>query len=197
MAAEPVSEEIIISRAQAGEAEAQEILFSRYKPLVLSRAHAFFLAGGDSEDLVQEGMIGLYKAMRFYDKNKNSAFASFADLCIRRQIYSAVKASKRKKNAPLNESVSLDKPPSEDSDPLLSWVRSFSTEDPEQLIIGMEGYRELSAAIQTELSKMEKRVLSGYLRGLSYQQIAEEMGVGIKSVDNAIQRLKRKLEKYL
>lgn len=181
-----------------GDETAEETLFKRYKPLVLSRARAYYLTGGDREDLVQEGMLGCYKAICGFDDSKQTSFASFADLCIRRQILSAVKLSNRKKHLPLNSSVSLDSPTEVGGvSSVMDMVNDTRTRDPEQLLIGQEGFEEISAAINSELSKMEKSVLSLYLRGQSYQQIAAELGKPIKSVDNAIQRTKKKLEKYL
>lgn len=192
-----LSDEELIRKMRLGDERAEETLFKRYKPLVLSRARAYYLTGGDRDDLVQEGMLGCYKAVCGFDTEKQTSFSAFADLCIRRQILSAVKLSNRKKHLPLNSSVSLDSPTDDDSSAtVMDCVNDTRVQDPEQLLIGQEGIEEISAAINSELSKMEKRVLALYLRGLSYQQIASGLGTTSKSVDNAIQRMKKKLEKY-
>lgn len=193
-----LTDEELIIKLRGGDEIAEETLLKRYKPLVLSRARAYYLTGGDRDDLVQEGMLGCYKAVCSFDAEKHISFASFADLCIRRRIYSAVKLSNRKKHLPLNNSVSLDSPSDPESDAtVMDSVNDTNSRDPEQLLIGQEGFAEIESAINTELSKMEKSVLSLYLRGLGYQQIAAELGKPVKSVDNAIQRTKKKLEKYL
>ena len=192
-----LSDEELIIKMRHGDEMAEETLFKRYKPLVLSRARAYYLTGGDRDDLVQEGMLGCYKAVCGFDPEKQISFAAFADLCIRRQIFSAVKLSNRKKHLPLNSSVSLDSPSDKEStSTVMDSVNDIKAQDPEQLLIGQEGFEEISSAINRELSKMEKQVLSLYLRGFSYQQIAVELGKPAKSVDNAIQRSKKKLEKY-
>lgn len=193
-----LGDEELILKLRNGDEMAEETLLKRYKPLVLSRARAYYLTGGDRDDLVQEGMLGCYKAVCGFDANKHISFASFADLCIRRQIYSAVKLSNRKKHLPLNSSLSLDSPADpESTSTVMDSLNDGRTRDPEQLFLGQEGAEEIAAAINTELSKMEKSVLSLYLRGLGYQQIAAELGIPVKAVDNAIQRTKKKLEKYL
>ena len=193
-----LSDEELIRKMREGDEMAEEALLKRYKPLVLSRARAFYLTGGDRDDLVQEGMLGCYKAVCSFDKEKDVSFASFADLCIRRQIYSAVKLSNRKKHLPLNSSLSLDSPSDKEStSTVMESLNDIKTLDPEQLFIGQESFEEIAAAINSDLSKMEKQVLSLYLSGQSYQQIAAELNKPVKSVDNAIQRMKKKLEKYL
>ena len=193
-----LTDEELILRLREGDEIAEETLLKRYKPTVLARARAYYLTGGDRDDLVQEGMLGCYKAVCGFDPSKHTSFASFADLCIRRQIYSAVKLSNRKKHGPLNSSVSLDSPSDgEHSSTVLDSLNDAKTQDPEQMLIGQEGFEEIATAINSELSKMEKRVLSFYLQGLGYQQIAAQMNKPVKSVDNAIQRMKKKLEKYL
>lgn len=192
-----LNDEALILKLRSGDEMAEETLLKRYKPLVLSRARAYYLTGGDKDDLVQEGMLGCYKAVCSFDPEKQISFAAFADLCIRRQIYTAVKISNRKKHLPLNSSVSLDSPTdTESSTTVMDSVNNEKTLDPEQLLIGQEGFEEIITAINSELSKMEKQVLYLYLRGLSYQQMAERLGKTVKSVDNAMQRMKKKLDRY-
>ena len=192
-----LSDEILVSKTREGDEEAERILLERYKPLVLARARASYLCGGDREDLVQEGMLGCYKAVLGFDAERHISFTAFADLCVRRQIYSAVKSAARKKNEPLNNSVSLDMPLKE-SGPEDTIAAFFcdAEADPENMVLGREGFEEICRTIETSLSRMEKKVLALYMDGLPYQTIADTLGVQLKSVDNAIQRVKKKLEVY-
>lgn len=193
-----LSDAELIQKTREHDEMAEETLLKRYKPLVLSRANAYYLVGGDRDDLVQEGMLGCYKAVLNFDPEKQVSFAAFADVCVRRQIYSAVKISNRKKHLPLNNSLSLDSPADmEHTVTVLESMVDKNTMDPEQRLIGQEEFETLSDAINRDLSRMEKRVLSLYLRGLSYQEIGTRLNKTAKSVDNAIQRVKKKLEKYL
>ena len=159
-------------------------LLQRYKPLVKKKAAAYFLIGGDRDDLIQEGMIGLYKAIRDFDPEKSNAFHSFALLCINRQILSAVKASSRQKHIPLNTSYSLD-----DSDT----SESHFAPNPETLVIGRETYNDIEAFLQTHLSELEYKVLMLYLEGCSHSEAAKALGKNKKTIDNTLQRIRRKV----
>ena len=191
------TDEALIARIRQGDDEAERLLYERYKQLVRSRAHSYFLIGADHEDLVQEGMLGLYKAVCEYDSGKAASFKSFAELCVTRQILSAIKHATRKKHSPLNNYVSLNRSDTPDGDlTLLDTVRSLSVADPEDVIIGRENFEQLVRYLTSVLSSMEQRVLNLYLCGYSYPQIAAQLGKPLKSVDNAMQRVKRKLEKF-
>ena len=191
------SDEALIARIRQGDRTAEGLLYDRYKQLVRSRAHSYFLIGADHEDLVQEGMIGLYKAVCEYDESKAASFKSFAELCITRQILSAIKQATRKKHGPLNNYVSLNRSETSDGDlTLLDTVRSLSVADPEDVVIGRENFDQLVQHLNNVLSPMEQRVLNLYLCGYSYPQIAAKLEKPAKSVDNAMQRVKRKLEGF-
>ncbi len=191
------SDEALIARIRQGDRTAEGLLYDRYKQLVRSRAHSYFLIGADHEDLVQEGMIGLYKAVCEYDESKAASFKSFAELCITRQILSAIKQATRKKHGPLNNYVSLNRSETSDGDlTLLDTVRSLSVADPEDVVIGRENFDQLMQHLNNVLSPMEQRVLNLYLCGYSYPQIAAKLEKPAKSVDNAMQRVKRKLEGF-
>ena len=157
------------------------------------------MLGGDKEDLIQEGMIGMYKAIRDFRSDKLSSFRAFAELCITRQIITAIKTATRQKHIPLNSYVSLNKPIyDEDSDrTLLDVITGNKVTDPEELIISREEFTEIETKMGELLSSLEWKVLMYYLEGKSYQEIAEDLGRHVKSIDNALQRVKRKLEKYL
>lgn len=191
------SDEALIARIRQGDRTAEGLLYDRYKQLVRSRAHSYFLIGADHEDLVQEGMIGLYKAVCEYDVSKAASFKSFAELCITRQILSAIKQATRKKHGPLNNYVSLNRSETSDGDlTLLDTVRSLSVADPEDVVIGRENFDQLVQHLNNVLSPMEQRVLNLYLCGYSYPQIAAKLKKPAKSVDNAMQRVKHKLEGF-
>ena len=193
----PTDDELLL-RIREDDGEAERLLYERYKQLVRSRAHSYFLIGADHEDLVQEGMIGLYKAVCEYDESKSASFKSFAELCITRQILSAIKNATRKKHTPLNHYVSLNRSPmKEDGEvTLLDTVRSLSVADPEDVVIGRENFAQMISYLESVLSPMERKVLGLYLDGLSYPQIAARIEKPLKSVDNAMQRVKRKLEAF-
>ena len=192
----PTDEELI-ARTRAGDAEAERTLYERYKQLVRSRAHSYFLIGADHEDLVQEGMLGLYKAVCEYAPDKAASFHSFAELCVTRQILSAIKNATRKKHAPLNNYISLNRSEAPDSDlTLLDTVRSLRVADPEDVVIGQENFEQMVQYLSEVLSPMEQRVLRLYLGGYSHPQIAAALDKPLKAVDNAMQRVKHKLEAY-
>ncbi|MBQ4423497.1 MAG: RNA polymerase sporulation sigma factor SigH [Clostridia bacterium] len=192
------TDEQLIEGIRAGDREAERILYERYKQFVRSRAHSYFLIGADHEDLVQEGMLGLYKAVCEYDAGKAASFKSFAEVCVTRQILSAIKNATRKKHTPLNNYISLNRSPVEANGEftLLDTVRSLRVADPEEVIIGRENFDRLVVYLEQVLSPMERRVLGLYLDGYSYPQIAAAIEKPLKSVDNAMQRVKHKLEAF-
>lgn len=194
-----MTDEEIVEYAGAGDLNAQEYLINKYKNFVRSKARTYFLLGGDKEDLIQEGMIGMYKAIRDFRSDKLSSFRAFAELCITRQIITAIKTATRQKHIPLNSYVSLNKPIyDEDSDrTLLDVITGTKITDPEELIISREEFDHIEEKMGEILSSLEWKVLMYYLEGKSYQEIAEDLGRHVKSIDNALQRVKRKLEKYL
>ncbi|MEG2319638.1 MAG: RNA polymerase sporulation sigma factor SigH [Mucinivorans sp.] len=196
---EDLQDEDIIVMFRGGDEDAQEYLIIKYKNFVRSKARSYFLIGADREDIIQEGMIGLYKAIRDYRGDKLSSFRAFADLCITRQIITAIKTATRQKHIPLNSYVSLNKPIyDEESDRTLMDVLSgMKITDPEELVIGQEEIDDIELKMGEILSSLEWKVLNLYLEGKSYQEIAEKLDRHVKSIDNALQRVKRKLEKYL
>ena len=192
-------DEEVIEDARSGNNKALEYLINKYKSFVRAKARTYFLIGADREDIIQEGMIGLYKAIRDFREDKLSSFRAFAELCITRQIITAIKTATRQKHIPLNSYVSLNKPIfDEESDRTLMDVLSEeSISDPEEMIINREEFSGIEEKMGEILSGLEWEVLSLYLQGRSYQEIAEELDRHVKSIDNALQRVKRKLEKYL
>ena len=178
---------------------ALEFLLNRYKNFVRSRARSYFLIGADHEDIVQEGMIGLYKAVRDFRPEKLASFRAFAELCVTRQIITAIKTATRQKHIPLNSYISLNKHIfDEESDrTLLDVISEGRITNPEELLIGQEDLSTIESRIGKMLSPLEWEVLLAYLDGRSYQEIAEDLGRHVKSIDNALQRVKRKMEKLL
>ena len=194
-----MTDEEIVQLCHEGDHHAEEYLLNKYKNFVRSKARSYFLIGADHEDIVQEGMIGLYKAIRDFRQEKLSSFRAFAELCITRQIITAIKTATRQKHIPLNSYVSLNKPLyDEESDrTLLDIIMEGSAGNPEDMIINQENLGNIHQKINEVLSGLEQEVLAAYLDGKSYQEIAEALGRHVKSIDNALQRVKRKLEKYL
>ena len=194
-----MNDEQVVEMCHQGDSEAEEYLLNKYKNFVRAKARSYFLIGADHEDIVQEGMIGLYKAIRDFKPEKLSSFRAFAELCITRQIITAIKTATRQKHIPLNSYVSLNKPLyDEESDrTLLDVIMEGRISDPEELIINRENLGNIHNKISEVLSGLEQEVLQAYLDGKSYQEIAESLGRHVKSIDNALQRVKRKLEKYL
>lgn len=192
-------DEDIVILCHNGDSVAEEYLLSKYKNFVRSKARSYFLIGADHEDIVQEGMIGLYKAIRDYNPDKLSSFRAFAELCITRQIITAIKTATRQKHIPLNSYVSLNKPLyDEESDrTLMDVIMEGKLSNPEDLIISQEDLESIHTKINEVLSGLEQEVLNLYLDGKSYQEIAVQLNRHVKSIDNALQRVKRKLEKYL
>ncbi len=187
------TDEELIKKLRAGNAEIADYIMEKYKPLVRKKTNAMYLIGGETEDLIQEGMIGLFKAVRDYDLEKENSFFSFAELCITRQLYSALEASNRKKHIPLNNYISFSY--QEEMDGInLEQVLTDETASPEQLLIEQEGRVEFFHRLEEKLSPMEKKVLYLYLEGNSYTQIAELMNKNPKSIDNALQRIRGKIK---
>lgn len=197
--AEDMTDESIAILACQGDIQATEYIINKYKNFVRSKARSYFLIGADREDIIQEGMIGLYKAIRDFKGDKLTSFKSFAELCVTRQIITAIKTATRQKHIPLNSYVSLNKPIfDEDSDrTLLDILSGIKITDPEELMINQEEYIDIEKKMGEILSGLERKVLMLYLEGKSYQEIAEELRRHVKSIDNALQRVKRKLERYL
>lgn len=194
-----LSDEKLVLLAQEGDANAEEYLIRKYKDVVRSKAHLYFMVGADGEDIVQEGMIGIFKAIRSYNKTKQASFHTFAEICINRQIITAIKRATRLKHSPLNTSVSLSKPLSE-AEPettLEETLSASSNTDPEALFLLKEDMGYIEGNGQEIFSDLELSVWNEYLKGKSYQKIAEITGKSPKAIDNAIQRTKRKLELYL
>ena len=192
-------EEILLDIKEHNDKVARDYLIHKYRNFVRAKARSYFLIGADREDIVQEGMIGFYKAIRDFRDDKLSSFRAFAELCVTRQIITAIKTATRQKHIPLNSYVSLNKPIyDEDSDrTLLDIISGAKVSDPEELVISQEEFVDIEKKMEEILSDLEWKVLMSYLDGKSYQEIAEDLGRHVKSIDNALQRVKRKLEKYM
>jgi RNA polymerase sporulation-specific sigma factor len=192
------SDEGLVRQARDGDERALLELLERYRGFARSKARSYFLVGGDREDIVQEGMIGLYKAVRDYADGHGASFRSFAELCITRQILTAIKTATRQKHSPLNSYVSFDRP--HDDDPEHTLGESLAVEvaaDPLERIVEDDDLRALQDTFDEVLSGLETEVLQLYIEGRSYQEIAQQLGRRVKSIDNALQRIKRKLERAL
>ena len=189
----------IVLKASKGDKIALEYIIKKYKNFVKAKAKSYFLIGADKEDIIQEGMIGLYKAVRDFDASKTNSFKGFADICITRQIITAIKTATRQKHIPLNSYISLNKPvyDEESERTLLDIIATSIVTDPEELIISKEELKHIESKMNELLSDLELQVVEYYLNGKSYQYIADKLKRDVKSIDNALQRVKRKLEKYL
>ncbi|WP_440897211.1 RNA polymerase sporulation sigma factor SigH [Amphibacillus sp. Q70] len=197
---EQLDDSEVISFIRQGDCQALDYLIQKYRGFVRVKASTYFLVGADHEDIVQEGMIGLYKAIRDYKDNRRSSFRAFAELCVTRQIITAIKTATRQKHIPLNSYVSLDKPifDEESERTLLDVLTNVEKiDDPEELIINRESQGQVEGKLVKLLSRFECDVLYLYLDGRTYQEISIELNRHIKSIDNALQRVKRKLERYL
>ena len=190
------SDETLCALAASGNREAEEVLVARYNRLVRTCARPFFLIGGDSEDLTQEGMVGLIKAVREYDAANEASFRTFAEICIRSRLYSVLRAAARDKHSPLNQSVPLDTP-FLDSNSFTSGTSHLAQRNPEDFLIDREHTAALLAGVRKQLSEFEAKILGYYLDGLSCREIAETVGRPPKSVDNAVQRIRRKVARQL
>ena len=198
---EKETDEALVEAIVSGNADAMDFLMNKYKNLVRSRARTLFLVGADKEDLIQEGMIGLYKAIRDFKPERNISFRNFAELCINRQMYSAIKGSNTKKNQPLNNYVSFDcmEPSEEQESPVEQMFGSNfeKNQNPEKIVIDKESADVLEYTLVGQLSEMERQVLQFYMKDMNYSQIAAALGKEPKAVDNALQRIKKKLSQVL
>ena len=198
---EQYTDEELIDRLRRGEDLIMDYICDKYKNLVRSKARSMFILGADNDDLIQEGMIGLFKAVRDYDMGRDASFFTFAELCISRQMYTAVQAAKRQKHLPLNTYVSLDSGSmsreGKEESTLAELIADRAELSPEELVLDKERVAYLEKTIETELSDFEKQVLDLYMTGMSYSQIAKVLGREEKATDNALQRLKSKIKKML
>lgn len=195
-----VSDEELITRLRTGEVQITDYIMEKYKNLVRKKAKAMFLIGGENDDLIQEGMIGLFKAIQDYQPDRESSFYSFADLCISRKMYTAVQASKRQKHIPLNTYVSLyanNLEENEENGALIETLQSTVNRSPEELVIDKENMESLEEQIEKDLSEFEQEVLTLFLTGMSYTHIAKVLNKDEKSTDNALQRIKAKVKRIL
>lgn len=194
-----LDDDAIIEFIHRGNSQALDFLIHKYINFVRAKARTYFIIGADREDIIQEGMIGLYKAIRDYDGDKLSSFKAFAELCVTRQIITAIKTATRQKHIPLNSYVSLDKPIyDEESDrTLLDVIAGSKAIDPQELLVNREDFGDMESKLSELLSELEKEVLRLYLDGCTYQEISVELKRHVKSIDNALQRVKRKLEQLL
>jgi RNA polymerase sporulation-specific sigma factor len=191
-------DETLVERVRAGDERALAELLDRYRRFARAKARSYFLVGGDREDIIQEGMIGLYKAIRDYAVEHGASFRSFAELCITRQILTAIKTATRQKHTPLNSYVSFDRPQADDPDRTLGETLPCEAElDPLDQLLASDALRQLRTTFDEVLSELEADVLTLYVEGRSYHEIAERLGRHVKSIDNALQRIKRKLETAL
>ena len=196
---EHLTDEEIVGLAKNGNVTALEYLINKYKNFVRAKARTYFLIGADREDIIQEGMIGLYKAIRDYRYDRQASFRAFAEICVTRQMITAIKTATRQKHIPLNSYISLNKPVfDEESERTLGEVVTTEKEgNPEEMFINQENLMDIESTMQRILSPLEQDVVNLYLEGKSYTEIAQKLGRHVKSVDNALQRVKRKLEQYL
>ncbi|MDE6761812.1 MAG: RNA polymerase sporulation sigma factor SigH [Lachnospiraceae bacterium] len=192
---EQYTDEKLIAFIHNGNQEATEYLLKKYSPLVKKSIRTLYLIGADTEDLSQEGMIGLFKAIQNYEESNTASFYTFAKLCIDRQIYSAIKASNRKKHSPLNSYISFYSRSNEDESELINNLEAGNDSNPEHIVLDRENTSHIESLLEKNLSKMEKEVLPLYLDGLSYSDIASFLNKPVKSVDNAVQRIREKVKK--
>ena len=180
-------------QAASGDTRAEELLFEKYNRLVKICARPYFLAGGDSEDLIQEGMMGLLSAARQYDPSRDASFKTYAEICIRRRLYTAIKSASRFKHIPLNEYISFESPQFDENANRAAYI----SRDPEELVIARERVDEITEILEGSLSSFESEVLGHYLQGMSYEEIAAKVNKSQKSVDNAVQRIRKKLSQHI
>lgn len=194
-----LEDKVLVKMVHSGDSESLAFLINKYQNFVRAKTRPYFLVGADKEDLVQEGMIGLYKAIRDFREDKVASFKAFAELCITRQIITAIKTATRQKHVPLNSYVSLDKPlyDEESNYSLMDRISGEKITNPEALFINQEKANDIELKIAELLSDLERSVLTLYMDGQSYVEISEELNTHVKSIDNALQRVKRKLERQL
>ena len=188
-----LTDEQLIQKLRDGDEKVMDYILNKYKPFVRKKANAMYLIGGETDDLIQEGMIGLFKAIRDYKEEREASFFHFAELCVTRQLYSAVEVSNRKKHAPLNFYISFSATEGEEGATLEDMLGTDSLSNPEELVISQENQRIFLDRLRQKLSSFEREVLDLYLSGMNYQQIAEQMKKSPKSIDNALQRIKGKI----
>lgn len=193
---EELKDEEVVALAQNGDKRAVDFILNKYKDFVEIRSLPYFMAGGERDDLVQEGLIGLYKAIKSYSDERKANFKTFAEICVVRQMISAVKSSTRKKNSPLNHYISIHVP-EEEMDTISGKLIDIKNSDPESMLIEKEAADGMQDKINSILSDFEAEVLGYYLSGISYKEIAESIGKPAKAVDNALCRIKKKIEKYI
>lgn len=192
-----LQDEELVRASQKGDVEATNELLNRYKPLVRKKSNTLFLMGADTEDLIQEGMIGLFMAMRQYDESLGASFKTYANICIGGQMHHAISAASRNKHMPLNEALSLDAGGDEESgEAFLESVLSIRAGDPERLYLDQEAVSDLMLNLKENLSPLEWQVFSRYIEGMSYKDIAKELGKSDKTIDNALHRMKQKVKEY-
>ena len=196
---EELTDEDLVSKIKNGDKSAQEALFFRYRDLVSMKANRFFIIGAERDDMMQEGLIGLYKAVKSFDSTKQNSFKTFANLCIERQLITAIKSSNRQKHIPLNSSFSLNLSAYDEGDDteVLEILDTKIVEDPLETLTKKEYFKNIENKIDESLSSFEKQVLDRYVQGDSYNDIAEKLDTPIKSIDNAIQRIRKKAGKFL
>lgn len=194
-----LEDEEVLRLVGQGDTRALDFLIQKYKNLVWAKTQTYFLIGGDREDIFQEGLIGLYRAICDYDSAKSPLFRGFAELCITRQIITAIKAATRQKHGPLNSYISLDKPIFEEGSEqtLIDTIAESNALDPQAILLDQERYIYIEVRLSELLSRLERKVLNLYMEGYTYQEISEELKRHVKSIDNALQRIKRKLENLL
>lgn len=196
-----LTDEQLVGKIQEGDEEALTYILEKYKELVNMKVGKYFIVGAEKEDTIQEGMIGLFKAIKSFDRTKQNSFKSFANICIERQLITAIKSSNRQKHMPLNSYLSLNTAAydnnEDDSVELIETFNSKTIEDPLDTIMKQEYYKEVEDAVNKSLSKFEKQVLDRFLKGESYVKIAERLDSPVKSVDNAIQRIRKKAIKNI
>lgn len=194
-----LSDEEIVVKAKAGDVLATDFIIEKYKNFVKSRARTYFLIGADKEDIIQEGMIGLYKAIRDYDSQKSASFRGFAEICITRQIITAIKTATRQKHIPLNSYISLNKPAYDEESErmMIDMIAEKENFNPEEIMITKEHFSSMLTKMSEVLSKFEWKVMNLFLDGKSYSEIAKRLDKSEKSIDNALQRIKKKVEKHL
>lgn len=200
VAYDELTDQELVGRARSGEEQGLETLLERYRSFARAKARSYFLAGSDREDVIQEGMIGLFKAVRDFDIAQETPFRAFAELCISRQILTAIKTANRHKHQPLNSSISLDAPAYNDSTsprPLSDHLIAPTFNDPAELVVSAEEIEAIRDSMRDNLTKLEGDVLRLYMDGKSYEEIAGALGNHVKSIDNALQRIKRKLQRHL
>ena len=194
-----LTDEELVVLSKSGNSDATDILIEKYKSLVKSRSRTYFLIGADKEDIIQEGMIGLYKAIRDYDIDKPASFRGFAEICITRQIITAIKTATRQKHLPLNTYISLNQPAYEEESErmMIDMLAEKESFNPEEIMISKERFSNMMDKMVEVLSKFELQVLNLFLSGKSYSEIANKLSKTEKSIDNALQRIKKKVEKHL